>query len=86
MRKNSKNNQKTIKLTRFGFTLVELRAVIVILSVVLIIAVPTLVSNIKERKQSASQHVYELIKSAARNYEIDYDIREKQSLAIKELC
>lgn len=86
MRKYSKNNDKLFKRTIFGFTLVELLAVIVILSVILIIGVPTLVSNIKGKKQVASNQVYDLIRSAARNYEIDYDVREKQALEIKELC
>ena len=69
-----------------GFTLVELIAVIVILSIILIIGVPSLISNIKEKKQVASKQVYELLKSAARNYEIDYDIKKRQSLPISDLC
>ena len=86
MRKYGKNNDKSLKLTTLGFTLVELLAVIVILSVILVVGVTTLVSNIKEKKQVASKQVYELIKSAARNYEIDYDIRKRQSLPISDLC
>lgn len=86
MRKYSKNNDKSFKHTIFGFTLVELLAVIVILAIILIIGVPSLVGSIKGKKQVASNQVYDLIKSAARNYEIDYDVREKQALEIKELC
>ena len=71
---------------RKAFTLVELLAVIVILSTILVIGVPTLIDNLKKQKQVASNEVYELIKSAAKNYEIDYDIRERQSLPISDLC
>ena len=54
---------------RKAFTLVELLAVIVILSTILVIGVPTLIDNLKKQKQVASNEVYELIKSAAKNYE-----------------
>ena len=69
-----------------GFTLVELIAVIVILSIILLISVPSLIGNINNKKQVASNQVYALIKSAAKNYEIDYDVKKEQLLAIEELC
>ena len=69
-----------------GFTLVELIAVIVILSIILIIGVPSLVSNIKAQKSKASGYVCDIIKAAAKNYGVDYGIEGRQSISISDLC
>ena len=69
-----------------GFTLVELIAVIVILSIILLISIPVLVNNIQAKKGTASDRVYKLIETAAQNYLIDYSIDGTVSIPIKSLC
>ena len=53
---------------RKGFTLVELLAVIVVLAIVLIIAVPGVLSIINKTKDSAYDRQIDMIKEAAKNY------------------
>ena len=53
---------------RKGFTLVELLAVIVILAIVLIIAVPGVLSSINKTKNNAYESQLKIIKEAAKNY------------------
>ena len=69
-----------------GFTLVELLAVIAILGVVLLIAIPLLINNIDNKKIDASDKVKELIITAARTYVIDNEIETPIVIPISNLC
>lgn len=69
-----------------GFTLVELLAVIFILSIILVISVPNLISNIKSNKQDASKSIENIIIAAARNYVIDYELSYPTTIPLSSLC
>jgi len=69
-----------------GFTLVELLAVIVIISIVLIIFAPTLTNSINNKKQDASSTVEKLVLSSGRTYAIDNNLQVPLSIPIEELC
>ena len=60
-----------------GFTLVELLAVITILSVLLVIGVPTLLKSLSGRKSEALEKTYNVIETAALNYTYDYSLENK---------
>jgi type IV pilus assembly protein PilA len=57
-----------MKYCKKGFTLVELLAVIVILGIILVIAVPNIMKVIDNAKQNAYENQKRLIINAARNY------------------
>lgn len=69
-----------------GFTLVELLAVIAIMGILLIIAVPKLLGEIKTNKEQALENYKEIIISAARNYVIDKNLKVPVSISITQLC
>jgi len=69
-----------------GFTLVELLAVIVIISIVLIIFAPTLTNSINNKKQDASSAVEKLVLSSGQTYAIDNNLQVPLSIPIEELC
>ena len=68
MKKVLRNKEKKFKLTTLGFTLVELLAVIVVLAIVLIIAVPGVLSIINKTKDNALDRQKDMIKEASRLY------------------
>ncbi len=69
-----------------GFTLIELIAVVLILSIILVISVPNLLSNIKDNKIKASQSKENIVVSAARNYAIDNELNYPFCVGISTLC
>lgn len=71
---------------RKGFTLIELIAVIFILSIILVISVPNLLSNIKDNKREASKSIENIILAAARNYAIDYELSYPTTISTSTLC
>lgn len=69
-----------------GFTLIELLAVIVITSVLLILAIPKIINQVKVNKANALEANKEIIVSAARNYMLDKNISLPVSISITQLC
>ena len=69
-----------------GFTLIELISVIVILSIIIMLIIPTIINNISDKKEEAYQKNIDIILSAARGYVIDYDIETPASISLDELC
>ncbi|GAA0361916.1 hypothetical protein GCM10008932_13160 [Alkalibacterium iburiense] len=68
-----RNKIKQIMKKEEGFTLVELLAVIVILGIIVAIAIPTIGNVIGTAEGNASEAEQELIKDAARLYEVGED-------------
>ena len=71
---------------RNAFTLVELLAVIAILTIIMVISVPQLITSIKNKKTDALEKTKDLLTSAARNYVIDYELKVPTSISIETLC
>ncbi len=69
-----------------GFTLVELIAVIVILSIVLTLSVPSLIGALKNNKEQALEKINELIILAAKDYVVDYGLEIPRKITQNELC
>ena len=69
-----------------AFTLVELLAVIAILTIIMVISVPQLITSIKNKKTDALEKTKDLLISAARNYVIDYELKVPTSISIATLC
>ena len=69
-----------------GFTLIELISVIVILSIIIMLIIPTIINNISDKKEDAYQKNIDIILSAARGYVTDYDIETPASISLDELC
>ena len=69
-----------------AFTLVELLAVIAILTIIMVISVPQLITSIKNKKTDALEKTKDLLISAARNYVIDYELKAPTSISIETLC
>ena len=69
-----------------AFTLVELLAVIAILTIIMVISVPQLITSIKNKKTDALEKTKDLLTSAARNYVIDYELKVPTSISIETLC
>ena len=65
-----------------AFTLIELIAVIVILSIVLTLSVPSLIGALKNNKEKSLEKINELIILAAKDYVVDYGLEITQN----ELC
>ena len=74
MKKSLKNKDKSFKLKKFGFTLVELLAVIVILGVLALITFPIIDGTIKNSKEKALASTIKSIEDAAYNYSTKNDI------------
>ena len=69
-----------------AFTLVELLAVIAILTIIMVISVPQLITSLKSKKTDALEKTKDLLISAARNYVIDYELKVPTSISIETLC
>ena len=69
-----------------GFTLVELLAVIAILGILMVFAVPELLSQLKKSKGDALNRVKDIVISAAKNYVSDYELNAPISVSITDLC
>ena len=69
-----------------AFTLVELLAVIAILTIIMVISVPQLITSLKNKKTDALEKTKDLLISAARNYVIDYELKVPTSISIETLC
>ena len=69
-----------------AFTLIELLAVIAILTIIMVISVPQLITSIKNKKTDALEKTKDLLTSAARNYVIDYELKVPTSISIETLC
>ena len=69
-----------------GFTLVELIAVIVILSLILTLSVPSLIGALKNNKEQALEKINELIILAAKDYVVDYHLTTPRDISLSELC
>ena len=65
-----------------GFTLIEIMAVIVILSVIALIVVPLVTGSIKDSKQKLYETQLENIKSGAKSYMINLDLPNKEPITI----
>lgn len=68
MKNREKNSEKNVKLTTLGFTLVELLAVIVVLTFIILFSVPTMSKTIKNNDETKYQKFLENIYMAAENY------------------
>ena len=69
-----------------AFTLIELLAVIAILTIIMVISVPQLITSLKNKKTDALEKTKDLLISAARNYVIDYELKVPTSISIETLC
>ena len=69
-----------------AFTLIELIAVIVILSIVLTLSVPSLIGALKNNKEKSLEKINELIILAAKDYVVDYGLEIPRKIAQNELC
>ena len=69
-----------------GFTLVELIAVVVILSLILTLSVPSLIGALKNNKEQALEKINELIILAAKDYVVDYHLTTPRDISLSELC
>ena len=61
---------KRIKNNKYGFTLVELLAVIVILAIILVIAVPKVMTVVEDSKKSTLEATAKMIASAAEKQKV----------------
>ena len=76
------------KETTFGFTLVELLAVIIILGIIALITFPIVDKSIENSKQAALEQTIDSILDAAHNYSSQNNIgysTEENKLALDEL-
>ena len=71
---------------RNAFTLIELIAVIVILSIVLTLSVPSLIGALKNNKEKSLEKINELIILAAKDYVVDYGLEIPRKITQNELC
>ena len=69
-----------------AFTLIELIAVIVILSIVLTLSVPSLIGALKNNKEKSLEKINELIILAAKDYVVDYGLEIPRKITQNELC
>lgn len=69
-----------------AFTLIELIAVIVILSIVLTLSVPSLIGALKNNKEKSLKSINELIILAAKDYVVDYGLEIPRKITQNELC
>jgi len=69
-----------------AFTLVELLASIVIISILIITFIPTFLNIIGKRNDDALEKTYDLIETAARNYVIDYGLNLPIRIELEDLC
>ena len=69
-----------------AFTLIELIAVIVILSIVLTLSVPSLIGALKNNKEKSLKKINELIILAAKDYVVDYGLEIPRKITQNELC
>ena len=70
-----------------GFTLIEMLAIIIIISVLVAIATPRFLDLLEGARRESRDKVYEMIESAARIYSGDYNIKEVDSeITIQKLC
>ena len=69
-----------------AFTLIELIAVIVILSIVLTLSVPSLIGALKNNKEKSLEKINELIILAAKDYVVDYGLETPRRITQNELC
>ena len=69
-----------------AFTLIELIAVIVILTVLITFVGPQLINSLNDKKEDALEATKQIILSAARGYVIDYKIEVPTTITISELC
>ena len=60
------------KLNRKGFTLVELLAVLVLLTVIMRIAIPSLTSTLERTAKSQNEARYKMIEANAEQYIVDH--------------
>lgn len=69
-----------------GFTLIELIAVIAILSIIITIAIPTLLGSINKSNEKLLKKNKDIVISAAKNYVIDYDVELPATVDLDSLC
>ena len=72
MKKRYNISEKNLKLTTLGFTLIELMATIVIISIVVILTFPNIVNQIKKSKDANKENVNSIVISAAKKYVNDH--------------
>ena len=69
-----------------GFTLIELIAVITILSIIILLAVPNLLKLIGTNKEKSLERIKNIIVSAGRNYAVDNNIEGPTNIPLSKLC
>ena len=75
-----------IKGNKKSFTLVELLAVIAIMTILVTMALPTIIGQIKIAREGSKTKIIDVVISAAKNYVVDYDIELPNIILISELC
>ena len=68
-----------------GFTLIELLGVIILLSLLALIIIPTITSSIREGEETADKQVEENIVLAARSWAVDNKDKLPTSVKLKTL-
>lgn len=70
-----------IKLNRKGFTLIELIAVIVIISILLVLIVPSALSSSDKGKEASYNILVQNIKTAAENYYLECEYGDNSNIS-----
>jgi type IV pilus assembly protein PilA len=73
-------------LNRNGFTMIELLAIVLVLSVILLVALPKFVSSVDETKEREREKVYALVINAGKSYSSINNISVGEHILIATLC
>jgi len=69
-----------------GFTLIEVLVVLVMVSILVILSIPSISDMLDKSKQKSKEEVLNMVKSAAEMYASDYDIGLAEPIDIATLC
>lgn len=69
-----------------GFTLIEVLVVLVMVSILVILSIPSISDMLEKSKQKAKEEVVNMVRSAAEMYASDYDIGLAEPIEIDTLC
>jgi general secretion pathway protein G len=73
-------------LNKKGFTMIELLSIIVVLSVILVIALPKFIDSLNASKEKERDQKYELVINAAKSYSSINNITLGEHISISILC